>query len=112
MSARPSLGSSLFRGVFLAALAFLLVSGISEGSWWTAVYAVVLVWFLLDWRSDRRRLSSAPAPVNPADVPDADVRAAIASSDGRVAAVKSLRERHPGLGLIAATALVDASRDR
>ena len=60
MNARPSLGASLFRGVFLAALAFLLVSGITEGSWWTVVYAVVLVWFLLDWRSDRRNLASGP----------------------------------------------------
>ncbi|MFC4602947.1 hypothetical protein [Rhodococcus kronopolitis] len=66
MTARPTLGSSLFRGVFLAALAFLLISGIVEGSWWTAVYALVLVWFLLDWRADRRRLAAAPAP---ADVP-------------------------------------------
>ncbi|TQF66985.1 hypothetical protein FK531_15470 [Rhodococcus spelaei] len=61
MSARPTLASSLFRGVFLAALMFLLVSGIADRSWWTVLYAVVLVWFLLDWRSARReRSSSAP----------------------------------------------------
>ncbi|MFC9789952.1 hypothetical protein [Rhodococcus sp. NPDC127528] len=113
MSARPTLGSSIFRGVFLAALVFLLVSGIAEGSWWTVFYAVVLVWFLLDWRSNRRgRSLSAPTPVDPAAVPAVDIHAAIASTDGRVAAVKALRERHPGLGLGAAAALIDAANDR
>ncbi|WP_337110025.1 hypothetical protein [Prescottella equi] len=46
-------------------------------------------------------------PLIPADVPVADVEAAIASTTDRISAIKALREQHRGLGLKAAADLVD-----
>lgn len=43
----------------------------------------------------------------PEDVPASDVESAIASTAERISAIKTLRERHPGLGLKAAADLVD-----
>ncbi|MDI9903725.1 hypothetical protein QM716_28065 [Rhodococcus sp. IEGM 1409] len=50
--------------------------------------------------------SESSAPVIPAD----DVRSALASADGRIPAIKALREQHPGLGLKDAMDLIDAQR--
>lgn len=44
-------------------------------------------------------------------VPAADVHAAIESTDDRVAAIKALRELHPGLELMAAHGLVNDLMD-
>ncbi len=45
------------------------------------------------------------------DVPAADVHAAVESTDDRIAAIKALRELHPGLNLMAATGLVNDLMD-
>lgn len=50
-----------------------------------------------------------PTPIAPTDVAAADVSAAIAATDGRIHAIKALRQGHPGLGLKAAADLVDES---
>ncbi|MBM4538969.1 hypothetical protein GS463_07565 [Rhodococcus hoagii] len=48
-----------------------------------------------------------PAKVSPAEVALADVSAAIASSSGRIGAIRRLRQMYPGLGLLDAKELVD-----
>lgn len=50
------------------------------------------------------------ALIPPAEVPAAAVTAAIAATHSRVAAVKALRQGHPGLGLKDAVHLVDEAR--
>jgi ribosomal protein L7/L12 len=61
----------------------------------------------------RRKVSGRDVPTPPTVAPDAvptsDVDDAVASTSTRVAAVKKLRELHPGLGLGDAVHLVDRS---
>jgi len=66
------------------------------------------------WRKHLTRRDTTDSDhifVAPEDVPASDVESAIASTTDRISAVKTLRERHPGLGLKAAAGLVDAALD-
>ncbi|WP_137723615.1 hypothetical protein [Prescottella subtropica] len=80
---------------------------------WFKVGLWVFVMAFLAWQCvnviRRRPTPSTPPAVDPASVPAADVRDAIAATQGRIPAIKALRERHPGLGLKAAADLVDAA---
>lgn len=62
----------------------------------------------------RRHLGSwltKPVPTT-GEVPVSDVQAAVESTDNRIAAIKVLRELHPGLNLMAAAGLVNDLVDR
>ena len=85
----------------------------SEPSAWDWVWlgifgsalAVSVVSTILAWRN--RNTVRVPAKVSPAEVALADVSAAIASSSGRIDAIRRLRQMYPGLGLLDAKELVD-----
>ncbi|NKS53356.1 hypothetical protein GS500_09500 [Rhodococcus hoagii] len=85
----------------------------SEPSAWDWVWlgmfgsalAVSAVSTILAWRN--RNTVRVPAKVSPAEVALADVSAAIASSSGRIDAIRRLRQMYPGLGLLDAKELVD-----
>lgn len=59
----------------------------------------------LAWRN--RNTVRVPAKVSPAEVALPNVSAAIASSSGRIDAIRRLRQMYPGLGLLDAKELVD-----
>lgn len=65
--------------------------------------------FLLSFLSRWGRFESLGS-VDPEDVPQSDVVDALASTSSRVAAIKALREKHPGLGLADAVNLVESER--
>lgn len=79
--------------------------------------ALVVVWVFIvavyGHSVYRRHVSGADVPtpsrVAPEAVPASDVADAVASTATRMAAVKRLRELHPGLGLAEAAHLVDRS---
>ncbi|MBM4509631.1 hypothetical protein GS421_11250 [Rhodococcus hoagii] len=82
----------------------------SLGNWLTVALAVIVVVgstvsALSAWRN--RNTVRVPAKVSPAEVALADVSAAIASSSGRIDAIRRLRQMYPGLGLLDAKELVD-----
>lgn len=82
----------------------------SLGNWLTVALAVIVVVgstvsALSAWRN--RNTVQVPAKVSPAEVALADVSAAIASSSGRIDAIRRLRQMYPGLGLLDAKELVD-----
>lgn len=83
---------------------------------WIVVVALVVgvVAFGYDAFSRWRRHLTGQEPerffVAPEEVPVANVEAVIASTDDRLAAIRALREQHPGLGLKAAADLIDAAR--
>ena len=85
----------------------------SEPSAWDWVWlgifgsalAVSVVSTILAWRN--RTTVRVPAKVSPAEVAPPDVSAAIASSSGRIDAIRRLRQMYPGLGLLDAKELVD-----
>ncbi len=85
----------------------------SEPSAWDWVWlgmfgsalAVSAVSTILAWRN--RNTVRVPAKVSPAEVALPDVSAAIASSSGRIDAIRRLRQMYPGLGLLDAKELVD-----
>ncbi|MGA9873625.1 MAG: hypothetical protein WBQ44_21090 [Rhodococcus sp. (in: high G+C Gram-positive bacteria)] len=93
--------------VVAACALFTLVNGIVEGSWLSILFAVASAVVLVDWL----RPKPLRQPLDPATVPPDDVRASIASTDSRIMAIKSLREKHDGLGLKDAKDLVDAQLD-
>ncbi|AVP68636.1 hypothetical protein C7H75_12215 [Prescottella equi] len=84
----------------------------SEPSAWDWVWlgifgsalAVSVVSTILAWRN--RNTVRVPAKVSPAEVALPDVSAAIASSSGRIDAIRRLRQMYPGLGLLDAKELV------
>lgn len=86
----------------------------SEPSPWhgvrLAIWAVALVSVIGECirRIRRREL----VPVMAQDIPDSDVADAIASGPDQVAAIKTLRRRHPGLGLIDAACLIEHTLQR
>ena len=84
----PSVWDSVWLGIFLIALAVSVVSTVRA------------------WRN-RDTVRSVPAKVSPAEVAVPDVLAAIASSSGRIDAIKRLRQMYPGLGLLDAKELVE-----
>ncbi|MFC7962825.1 hypothetical protein [Rhodococcoides kroppenstedtii] len=79
---------------------------------------VVVIWFAalatfavsLLQRRTRAGNTESRAAVDAETVPDSDVAAAIDATTSRVAAVKRLREMHPGLSLVDAAHLVDGRR--
>ncbi|BCN58967.1 hypothetical protein [Prescottella equi] len=82
----------------------------SLGNWLTVALAVIVVGgstvsALSAWR--HRNTVRVPAKVSPAEVALPDVSAAIASSSGRIDAIRRLRQMYPGLGLLDAKELVD-----
>ncbi|WP_305091938.1 hypothetical protein [Prescottella sp. R16] len=98
------------------AFGFLFVTDLAEdGSVWNWVkvglWVFVMVMTIRQCSTviRRRPAPSSPPAVDPASIPAADVRDAVASTTGRIPAIKALRERHPGLGLKAAVDLVDAA---
>ncbi|MDI9893753.1 hypothetical protein QM797_03370 [Rhodococcus sp. IEGM 1381] len=91
----------------LAALAFLTISDlVSDPSGWNWSKLVVLavaapaLWY----RGGRH--SPVPNKIGPESVPAEDVEAVVAESGRTVKAIRSLREMHPGLGLLDAKRLV------
>lgn len=91
----------------LAALAFLTISDlVSDPSLWNWSKLVVLaVASPLFWRTDGRTRNT-PHKIGPEAVPPEDVDAVVEESGRTVQAIRSLREMHPGLGLLDAKRLV------
>jgi hypothetical protein len=78
------------------------------GVWIFAVVGFALM-TAQSWRNTTRdRARRLPAT----SVPPEDVRTAVDATPGRIAAIKLLREHHPGLGLKDAADLVDAAVGR
>jgi hypothetical protein len=78
------------------------------GIWVVAVVGFA-VFTVRHWRNRNKPVrSSLVGWVDPADVPVEDVQAAITLTPTRIAAIKSLREQHRGLGLKDAADVVDA----
>lgn len=101
-------------GVWLIFSAPDTVQGVlSDASAWDRITFVVWVvallgsvtFAVLTWR---RSAALRPERVDPTTVPAEDVRAAVDAASSTVRAVRALRERHPGLGLLDAKNLVDA----
>ncbi|QII03994.1 hypothetical protein BH93_00185 [Rhodococcoides fascians A25f] len=94
-------------GIWLALLVFSAIADIvSEPSMWNwsklVVLAVAAPW--LWYRHGRSWL--APNKIASEAVPAEDVDAVVAESGRTVEAIRSLREMHPGLGLLDAKRLV------
>ncbi|NMM92179.1 hypothetical protein B2J88_49395 [Rhodococcus sp. SRB_17] len=82
------------------------------GIWVVAVVGFA-VFTVQHWRNRNKPVrSSFVGWVDPAEVPVGDVQAAIALAPTRIAAIKSLREQHGGLGLKDAVDVVDAELRR
>ena len=87
----------------------------SQSSVWDWVWLGIFVFALVvsvvstvrAWQN-RNEPQVETVRVAPADVPVADVRAAIGSTFERISAIKALREMHPGLGLRDAKDLVES----
>ncbi|OYD61345.1 hypothetical protein BDB13_6317 [Rhodococcus sp. OK302] len=81
------------------------------------IWAIATVGFVVfavrHWRNRNKPVrSSLVGWIDPADVPVGDVQAAIAVTSNRIAAIKSLREQHSGLGLNDAADMVDTELGR
>ncbi|MDV6272418.1 hypothetical protein R3Q06_02785 [Rhodococcus erythropolis] len=82
---------------------------------WLAIWLFATVGFAYG-TAQAWRTTNNPQPVwlegitAPSDIPADDVRGALASTDGRIPAIRALREQHPGLGLKDAMDLIDAQR--
>ncbi|MFE5875838.1 hypothetical protein ACFQ6H_11305 [Rhodococcus sp. NPDC056506] len=82
---------------------------------WLAIWLFATVgsaYFAVEaWRT---RNNPQPAPgegtTAPSEIPADDVCSALASTNGRIPAIRALREQHPGLGLKDAMDLIDAQR--
>ena len=94
-------------GIWLALLVFSTIADIvTEPSLWNwtklAVLAIAAPWL---WHRHGRAWLK-PDRIEPEAVPAEDVEAVVAESGRTVYAIKSLREKHPGLGLRDAKNLV------
>ncbi|MBY6536017.1 hypothetical protein HQ343_15925 [Rhodococcus sp. BP-154] len=87
---------------------------VSVGAPWNwfklAVWACVVVGFVHTFVKAWRGRQSPGAVLPDPDVSVADVERIVSSEPNRVAAVKALRQQHPGLKLKDAADLVDAAR--
>ncbi|MGF0310546.1 hypothetical protein [Rhodococcus sp. IEGM1428] len=91
----------------LAALAFLTISDLvsDPSAWnWTKLVVLAVAAPALWYRGGRH--SPLPNKIGPESVPAEDVDAVVAESGRTVEAIRSLREMHPGLGLLDAKRLV------
>ncbi len=73
---------------------------------WTALL-IAMCWSGFAYLTGRRSVTPAFKKVDPATVPFDDVVHALETTDGRIKAVRRLREQHPGLNLKDAADLVD-----
>lgn len=87
-------------------LAILFVSAIAERSWQTLAVVVLFAAILAEQKWRPFVTASVPR-IEPEDVPAEDVSAAVAASQDRIAAIRTLREMHPGLNLVDAKNLVE-----
>jgi len=86
-------------------------SDASAWDWvWLGIFGVALAVSVVStvraWRN-RTTVRPLPAKVSPAEIAVPDVLAAIASSSGRIDAIRRLRQMYPGLGLLDAKVLVE-----
>ncbi|WP_157225972.1 hypothetical protein [Rhodococcus sp. AW25M09] len=107
MKARERPWTRYLLGIWLTCIAFIVISDIvSEPSIWNwsklALLAVAAPWL---WHRSGRS-SQIPEKIGPETVPAADVDAVVEESGRTVQAIRSLREMHPGLGLLDAKRLV------
>lgn len=88
-------------------IVFTLIDAVGdETNWYKIAFCVLAAVLLIDWLRPKRAEES-PQPIDPSSVSQESVDSAIATTDGRIPAIKRLRERHPGLGLKDAKDLVD-----
>lgn len=95
----------LFVVVFVS-LAILFVSAITERSWQTLAVVVLFTAILVEQKWRPYVTASVPR-IEPEDVPAEDVSSAVTASQDRIAAIRTLREMHPGLSLVDAKNLVE-----
>jgi hypothetical protein len=104
--------------VFLLIFAGPLIAAILSGpslwnlallaAWISAAVAVVRT-LVRDYKRLRRTNSNNPVrPMEPSDVPRAEVFRAVSATRSRADAIEALRQRHPGLGLVDAANLVNS----
>ncbi|MDG3013472.1 hypothetical protein [Speluncibacter jeojiensis] len=112
----PWLAGAMFLGMAVTVGPQAVVGAVDDPGMWNTLYLVMWVVVMVVLGREcvvglrKRGTAAGSSAPTPAIVLPDDVLAVVESTGGRVAAVKMLREAHPGLGLKATVDLVDDAR--